>query len=684
MPKFLFRAFFGNILLSLCLLVPLVPSSEAQVLDGQQLVTANLLPSKTAIVPGQPMEVGLLLEMAPGWHSYWEYSGDAGLPTKITWTLPEGFTAGPIQWPAPHLMIEPGDIWTYGYGDKVLLITTIVPPPNLPTGKPVTLRAKASWLVCKDMCIPGSAGLELTLPVADTPADANGLIFNEFRAQLPSASPPPFDLKWTKNANVWNLAISGLPPGTKTGLFPIPATDQTVGHPSESGSGQFHIETDGSFRGVLAVGEGANRKSWFVESVTPPPAAPKQGLWLALFYGFLGGLILNLMPCVLPVISLKIFGFLKQAGKSPRKIFAHGLAFVAGIFAWLLGLGLLVVILKSGGTEVTWAFQFQNPWFNIAIGSVVFVFALNLFGVFEIILPGRASTALESASSSSGLGGSFFQGVFATLLATPCTAPFLGTALGFAFSQSAGIILAMFASVALGMGIPYLLLTAQPGWMKFLPRPGAWMERLKQFMGFPLMATLVWILGIVGSQRGMDGVFWFLCFLLCLSIACWLYGGFCGPLSSIRTRTAAILLALIFAVGGGWYFLGNKFTEAGKQEAGGIEWVPFSAQKLSDLQASGKSVFVDFTADWCIFCKFNERTAINTPAVRELLKAKKVVPMRADWTNANPEITAALKNFGRVGVPFYVIYPAGKSGEPVTLPELLTESILVDALKKLP
>ena len=282
------------------------------------------------------------------------------------------------------------------------------------------------------------------------------------------------------------------------------------------------------------------------------------------------------------------------------------------------------------------------------------------------------------------MAGSFFQGVFATLLATPCTAPFLGTALGFAFSQSSFVILAMFAAVAAGMGFPYLVLTARPGWMKFLPRPGAWMERLKQFMGFPLMATLVWILGIVGGQRGTDGIFWFLCFLLSLATSCWLYGSFCGPLSRSRSRAVAIFLAVLIAGGGGWYFLGEKFSLAGSRDTGGIPWVPFSAQELSSIQTAGKSVFIDFTADWCITCKFNEKTAIDTPAVQELLHEKNVVAMKADWTNANPEITAALRNFGRVGVPFYVIYPAGKPADPVVLPEILTESILLDALKKLP
>ena len=684
----------GFFLFALCVLFAPV-AGQAQVLDGKVLVSASLLPSQTAIVPGQPFEVGLLLEMAPDWHTYWEYSGDAGLPTKIAWALPAGFESGPIQWPAPHLMIEPGEIWTYGYGGKVLLITTIIPPADLPAGTAVTLRAKATWLVCKDMCIPGSAELELKLPVAKTSAAANEEIFAEFRSSIPSAEPPPFVLKWTQTSGGWNLSIPNLPPGTKAALFPLPLGDQSVGHPVAplasgelgnsiaSGSGQISIEMAGPFRGVLSVGEGPDAKAWIVESEAPS-AAPKQGLLLALFYGFLGGLILNLMPCVLPVISLKIFGFIKQAGDSPRKIFAHGLAFIAGIFTWFLGLGILIVILKSGGSEVTWAFQFQNPWFNVVIGSVVFVFALNLFGVFELVLPGRASTALESASSTSGLTGSFFQGLFATLLATPCTAPFLGTALGFAFSQSAPVILAMFAAVATGMGFPYLLLTARPGWMRFLPRPGAWMERLKQIMGFPLMATLVWILSIVGGQRGMDGVVWFLSFLLCLAIACWLYGTFCGPLSKTRSRAIAIFLAVLFAGGGGWYFLAEKFAFAGSQEPGGIAWVPFSSKELSALQASGQSVFIDFTADWCITCKFNERTAIATPAVERMLREKNVVAMKADWTNANPEITAALKKFGRVGVPFYVIYPAGRAGDPIVLPEILTESILLEALKKLP
>ena len=668
--------------LLLLLLALAAPQAPAQVTP---LVRAQLLADTNAIVPGQPFQAGLLLEMADGWHTYWEYSGDAGLPTTIQWQLPQGFTAGPIEWPVPEAKLEPGDIQTYAYGGRVLLLTTITPPAGV-TGN-IALKAKADWLVCKETCIPGGAELELTLPFATNSSPANAALFEGFRSQLPSEKNPPYPISWKRTANQLTLQVEGIPPNTRLALFPLPADNQEVGHPEFLPPSSLQIPSQGNFRGVLSVGEGPSRRAWFVSensAETENPTTATMGLWLALFYGFLGGLILNLMPCVLPVISLKIFGFMKQSGDSRAAILSHGLAFTAGIFAWFLCLAAVIIALKSGGSEVTWAFQFQNPWFNIAIGSVVFVFALNLAGVFEFVLPGKASTAMENAGSGSGLSGSFFQGVFATLLATPCTAPFLGSALGFAFSQSAAVILAMFASVALGMALPYLLLSAQPGWMKFLPRPGAWMERLKQFMAFPLLATLVWILSILGGQRGVEGVVWFSAFLLGLAFAAWLYGAFCGPLASTKQRTIALLLVVATASGGGWYFLGQKFTQIGKANANSIAWVDFSEARVKSELAAGRNVFVDFTADWCITCKFNERTAIDTSAVRAVLAEKNIVPVKADWTNSNPEITAALKRFGRVGVPLYVLYPAKDPANPIVLPELLTESILLDALKKLP
>jgi thiol:disulfide interchange protein DsbD len=678
---FAYRRWLISVAILLAFALPLL----AQIQKGETLVKATLIADTAAVVPGKDFQVGLLLEMAPDWHTYWEYSGDAGFPTRVQWTLPEGFRAGPIQWPAPEAKLESSDIQTYAYGNRVLLLTKIT-PSAIVSGS-VTIRAKASWLACKDICIPGGAEVQLVLPVGSSTSPDNVAIFEEYRRQIPVATAPPFTLTWQRKEKILQLKVGGLPPATAMALYPLPRLDQAVGHPKSVSPDTMELSVEGGFRGVLAVGEGALRRSWVVEELPSSGAIEKaavapMGLWLALFYGFLGGMILNLMPCVLPVISLKIFGFIQQSGESRWRILSHGVAFIGGIFAWFLGLAAVIVALKSGGSEVTWAFQFQNPWFNIVMGTVVFVFALNLAGVFEFLLPGRTATALEAAGSKGGHAGSFFQGVFATLLATPCTAPFLGSALGFAFSQSPAVIVAMFASVAAGMALPYLLLTAQPGWMKFLPRPGIWMERLKQFMAFPLFATLLWIFSILGGQRGLDGMIAFAGFLLCLGLACWVYGAFCGPVG--RHRFLALSIIATLCIGGGWYFLGQKFAHAGKKDANGIDWVPFSQARLQAELAAGRSVFLDFTADWCITCKFNERTAIDTALVRALFDSKKVVPMKADWTNANPEITAALQSFGRVGVPFYVIYPSGNGNTPVVLPELLTESILADALNRLP
>ncbi len=680
----------------LVLLAVAVLSARAQISEGKVLVTPSLVADVTAVVPGKPFQVGVLLDTAPHWHTYWEFPGDAGLATSLDWQLPEGFVAGPIQWPLPERLKEPGDIEAYAYENKVLLITTIAVPAQI-TDKTITIRVKASWLVCAEICVPGSGDLELTLPVADTAAPANEELFQKFQSQLPSAEPPPYELTWKADEKSLALTVSGLNNAKAVDLFPLPGQDQQVGHPKTKITGDtatITLEADGAVRGVLVVETGDERRGWMVSSASQSevvssvsPNTSALSLWTALLYGFLGGMILNLMPCVLPVISLKIFGFVRQAGGDPRRILGHGLAFVAGIFVWFLGLGLVIVGLKSAGHEVTWAFQFQNPWFNFAISCIVFVFALNLFGVFEIILPGRAATALDQASGGEGYAGSFAQGIFATLLATPCTAPFLGTALGFAFGQSSVVIMAMFGAVALGMGAPYLLLSAQPGWMKILPKPGAWMERVKQFMGFPLIATLLWLLFILGNQKGLEAVIWVSCFLLCLAVCCWVYGAFCGPLSSVATRVAALFSVVVILAASGWYFVAEKFVASSLEakisaNGEGIAWQPFSQKALDDLLAQGKPVFVDFTADWCLSCKFNERTAINTPAVREAFVKDGIIPMKADWTNANPEITAVLKKFGRVGVPFYLLYPAGRKDSPIILPELLTQQIVLDGLAK--
>jgi len=686
-----------------------IVSASAQVVQGREMVTARLVSEVVAIEPGRPFTVGILLEMAEGWHSYWENGGDAGAATQVEWGLPAGFSAGAIQWPLPWRFIEPGDIHAFGYKGQVLLMATITPPAHIEE-KSLTLRAKVSWLVCEKICVPGFADLEMTLPVGTSAPDmAHAPLFAKFRAALPEETPPPFPLTWQTAPDAVTLTAENVPPETTLDFLTLTPEGVNVRAVRSAETVTLTIPTSIPVHGLLLAKNG-ERKGWIIASPgaetlqnsssasapaatapTPPAAgiATQTSLLTALLYGFLGGLILNLMPCVLPVISLKIFGFIRQAGESPRKIFLHGLAFAAGIFAWFLALAVVVIFIQSAGGRATWAFQFQNPWFNLAISAVVFVFALNLFGVFEIVLPGRAALAMDSAGSGSGYGASFFQGVFATLLATPCTAPFLGAALGFAFSQTPAMILVMFGTVAFGMALPYLLLSAQPGWLKWVPRPGAWMERLKQFMAFPLLATLLWLLSILGSQKGAEAVIWAGAFLLCLWLACWIYGAFCGPASSVRARSLGLVAALLIAGLGTWGFAGVQFGQAtvtatsgarSTASSDGIPWVPFTRAALDDLLKDKRAVFLDFTAEWCITCKFNKKTAIDRPAVREAIARTGIVPMLADWTNANPEITDALAQFGRVGVPFYVLYPEGNPQAPLILPEVLTEQILLDAI----
>jgi thiol:disulfide interchange protein DsbD len=384
------------------------------------------------------------------------------------------------------------------------------------------------------------------------------------------------------------------------------------------------------------------------------------------------------------VISLKIFGFIQHAGQSRQKIWRSGLAFAAGIFAWFVGLGLLLIVLKAAGREVTWGgFQFTNPYFVLLLSVIVLVFALNLFGVFEISLPQTATRGLLSWTAGEGEAGSFFQGVFATVLATPCSAPFLGTALGFAFTQSAVIILSMFVAIAAGMSAPYLLLCAQPAWLRFLPKPGPWMAHVKQFMGFLLLATLLFLLYVLGAQRGLDGIIWASCFLLIVSVICWMKGAFFSPLSSKTTRVIAALLMSILLVASGVYFIGEKFRAAkivsSNSQLHG-DWQAFTPELLQEELAEDHSVFVDFTAAWCLTCKFNEASVLESAAVREAFQRRGIVKLKADWTNGDPVITKLLQQFGRPGVPLYVLYP-GKSAEPIVFPELLTKSIILDKLE---
>ncbi len=686
------------------LLFAVAPHGLAQTYQGKQLVTAELLGETNAIVPGKPFTAGLLMRMAPGWHTYWKFSGDAGLPTELNWKLPPGWKIGAIQWPIPLKTIDPGDIETYGYENEVLLMQEITPPPAIESSS-MKFVAEANWLVCEKICIPGSATVQLDLPVAPTSQPANTDLFARYRRLLSQNWPGAnvASAEWSRVGSDVRLKITSetLAKYPAVDFFPLPEQDTIVGHPAvqsrNSNEMVLRIPLESapknlsSMAGLVVFSQqpnGDDRAAWHITSAAPTVSAarppPARGIFTFLLFGFIGGFILNLMPCVLPVISLKIFGFIQQAGQSRQKILRSGIAFAVGIFAWFIALALLLIALKGAGRDVTWGgFQFTNTYFVLVLSVIVLVFALNLFGVFEISLPQSLTRGLLSTSERRDLLGSFFQGVFATVLATPCTAPFLGTALGFAFTQSAAIILAMFIAVAAGMSAPYLLLSAQPAWLRFLPRPGPWMLHLKQFMGFLLLATLLFLLYVLGAQRGLEGAIWASCFLLAISVACWMKGAFILPTASVMKRSIVIVLMLPLVMGSGIYFISDKFQSAKIASPGASlrgNWQPFTPERLQAELDQGRAVFVDFTAAWCLTCKFNEANVLEAQDVRDAFQRHGIVKLKADWTNGDPVITKLLQQFGRPGVPLYVLYP-GKNEEPFVFPELLTKSMILDKLE---
>jgi thiol:disulfide interchange protein DsbD len=613
----------------LLLLLALTAVCHAQMYQGRQLVNAQLLANADGVVPGHAITVGLLLQTEPGWNTYWQFSGDAGVPTTLAWTLPPGFKAGPIQWPIPERITDPGDIIVYGYQGDVLLPVEIQVPGDLQPGQTITLRAHATWLVCKDVCVPGKGDLTLTLPVV-----AASHPNPQFQpGPMPDSGPPPFIASWSRKAQDLVLTLTGSGAATMTDFYPLPG-DVQVGHPVRVPPSSFRIplldpkETAPSIDGLVVRAQGSSREAWQLSTASAALSASGGGgtaalssplhpspfilhpllYWLGL--GFLGGLILNVMPCVLPVIALKIFGFIKQAGESPRRILALGFTFVAGIFAWFLFLAALIVGFKLAGHQLNWAFQFQHPAFVAVMVVILLLFSLNLLGVFEIVLPGRIQSTVYNAAGQEGYAGTFWHGVFATLMATPCTAPFLGPALGFALAQPAPTVFAMFGSIAAGMSAPYAVLAVKPGWLRYLPKPGIWMVRVKQALGVLLMGTVLWL---------------------------------------------------------GWVLFEQFATRP----------EPFPP-RLAHALAQNKIVFVDFTADWCVNCKVNERLVLDSAPVQDAFRQRGVILLKADWTSGDEGITALLRKFGRAGVPCYVVYPPG--GQPIVLPEVITRDIVLHAL----
>lgn len=726
---------------------PLQPKSQAK----KKRVTATLVTDVDAVVPGATFRVGIHYKLDDHWHIYWHEPGDTGLPTEITFGAPDGWGLGELKWPTPRYFETKTGLKNYGYDDEVLLFTSVRVPDDALEGTSVTLTADSSWLVCKESCIPGSAEVELTLPVRSGEVIPSRWLqkFDAATAALPVA---PEGLKVEPV-----LSVDGVGPGdpfqlvavvsdveqqalTVKRVFPAPAEGlkvvsiETVREGDFVPPGGFLIRVEGEtskdetlkgdrLRGVVQLeragtllnvafaapvprlAEGVAGKATahplFAGSMSAGAAAaedqpavtaapgsqPKketQSLALMLFFAFLGGIILNVMPCVLPVLSIKVLGLVQQANEDRKVIWNHGLAYSAGI---LMSFGVLAGILigiKAGGELAGWGFQFQSPAFVAVLGGIILAFGLSLFGVFEVSMPG-ASNLDSVAAKRHGYGGSFFNGVFATALATPCTAPFLAPALGYALSQPPLTLTVMLLMVGLGLAFPFLLLAAIPRWAKLLPKPGAWMHTFKQFMGFLLIGTLVWLLHILNQQVSAGAFATYLILLTVIAFACWIYGHWGNAIREARTRWIAAVVSIgmiAFTATNVLSFEPPPDDGAAVVEDNGITWHNFKKVDVETLAAEGHTVFIDFTAAWCATCKVVEETVIDTDAVKKTFDDLDVVVVKADWTRKDEQITKWLKRFNRAGVPMYIVLPAGRPDAPILLPDLPSSEEMIAALRK--
>ena len=708
--------------------------------EGDPRVEATLVADVAVAAVGEPFRVGVHFELDRGWHIYWRNPGGAGLPTRLDWSIPSA-RVGPILWPGPSAFRESdGTLTTYGYARELLLANEVAFAPGA-VGEQ-TLRVTVDFLVCEVRCIPGKLELARPLRVGpqSEPAGAETqALFERWSRRVP-VRPEELGLEvqaaWSRTAirpgDAFRGAVAVLScvdaarrdcrPHTRGPRDPLQAfvPDRVEGlelevtgsrpHPLHANGflitlrGRADDQAPGAdqrLRGVLALrapdgrerfvevdlriprapsGEAVSElgSGWF-EPAEPAGATTGVGLLRAVLLALLGGLILNLMPCVLPVLAIKAFGVAELAQKSRREVLAHGLAYAAGVLAAMAALAATVAGLRAGGIAVGWGFQFQEPLFIAGIGAVLLVFAQNLFGVFEI---GIDATALDRLSrEATGLRRSFLEGLLAVVVATPCSAPFLGTAVGFAFASPTPVIVGIFLAVGVGLASPVVLIAAVPGWGKLVPRAGPWMLRLRQVLGFALLGTVVWLLWVFGRSVGTDGMAGMLAFLVAIAFATWLY----GALQAAGRRSLALASAL--ALGGiavaGLASLplepGAKAADDGAERATHPRFEPAA---VSAELARGRPVFVYFTADWCLTCKVNERTVLTAARVRSELQRLDVAVFRADWTRRDDEIRAELARFGRAGVPMYLLYGPDDPTRPELLPELLTVDRFVDALRR--
>ncbi|MDP9088414.1 MAG: thioredoxin family protein [Pseudomonadota bacterium] len=707
-------------------------------------VTARLVSEVNAVGPGQVFWVALELDIRDGWHTYWRNPGDSGQATSLKWVLPPGFTAGDIVWTTPH-RFEIAPLVNYGYARHAVHLVQIVAPKDLKAGTPLTLAARANWLVCSDVCIPEGADLQLKLPQSAQAGSfdpAASSLFTAARSELPTSQPAatsariqgdqliitlshewgamlsqiktlaffPYDegsieyatdQKLTRNQDSVELAmkIGYQPPKAGAVRGVLVATEQNA---TQSDTVPIEISADFSGAGAdqvkasprFAPGAVAPRAAAPGAASAPTQAnkAPEHSLAVLMLLAIAGGLILNLMPCVFPVLSIKAINIVEQAKKDPGAVRTKGLVFAAGVISSMLCLAAVLLALRAGGEEIGWGFQLQSPLFVTLMIYLLLAVGLNLSGVFDV--GGGLAGVGDELTHGEGYSASFFTGVLTTLVATPCTAPFMAAAVGAALTQSALNALCIFAALGLGLALPYVLLSFAPWMRRVLPKPGAWMDTLKQVFAFPIYASAAWLLWVLSHETSSFGLGAALAGTVLIGLAAWAYqksssssGG--GRVTVLATAIVSVLLAIILPV---------RFADVAAAAPGAAtpgdsaqarpgvdEWQPYSAARVAELSAAGRPLLVNFTASWCLTCLVNERNAFSDSAVQEIFREKKVTLMKGDWTNRDPAITHALAAFGRAGVPLYVVYNSKPgSAEPLVLPQILTASVVQNAFADAP
>ena len=684
---------------------PMTSAQESPPVTSPRL-TATLISDAASVAPGETFRIGLRQKLSPGWYTYWKNSGDAGSPPEIRLNLPEGATAGNIVWPGPD-RIPAGPVMSYGYKTEIVYPISVTVPRNATPGSTLAVSADAEWLVCEKECIPESGSFRLDIPISAAPTPAGADVRAAFAiADARRTVASPWSARLAVEGDALALTVEGadLTQAAVKDAYFFPATWGVADHAAPQqlslteGTLNLALTKGQTFNpeaktdGLLAVTDGGGATRWF--EITPRINAAAAGavpttslienlpLWQTALFAFLGGLILNLMPCVFPVLAIKATAIAKLSGGALHEVRVASAFYTLGVLVAFSVLAAALLAVRAGGTAVGWGFQFQSPLFVAGMSWLLLAIGLNLSGVFEIGLGVGGSG--QSLTQKSGHGGSFFTGLLAVVVATPCTAPFMGAAIGTALTAPVYICLLIFLVMGLGLAAPYALLGIFPGLARALPRPGPWMVRLRQAMAFPMYASAAWLVWVLSQQAGDFGVLIALSGALLVALAAWIYG-----IAQHDTGRGLISRGLAAAAIVGTFGLLLQLDGAatpgaaarGPATAAPANYEPFSSARLAVLRKEGKPVFVNMTAAWCITCLVNERTTLSTEAIQQAFRARGITYLKGDWTNRNPEIGAYLRSFNRDGLPFYAFYPTG-GRDPVVLPPVLTESIVVGELER--